>query len=457
MRMVRIPLLLVFMSAIPVAARPDGAPCAAVKTATLPPCASPETPAVATLDGAPIAPADLGEALRARRWGLKDAVAEARRAALRAEIDDVLVELEAVRRGISVGRLLDAEVTRKTAIPSDADLAAVYAEWKANGATKTLEELRPVLEGMAKDANRIRRESEFTRSLRERFPVTPGADEGAPGLAKDTVLATVGGRPITVSSAAARLDSAEFAVRLSLYFNEQSAFEKLAHARLLKAEAEKRGVTPESLEKDKVKVEEGHAVRFLGEAPVPPVLSLDLSRGTSRGSAAAPVTVVEWADFQCPPCSRMWSTLEEALKPYGDRVRYVYVQYPLAFHEFAQKAAEASLAARAQGRFFEYADILFKNQEALDVPSLKKYAADLGLNASRFAADLDGGVFATDVLLDRRSGARAGVTGTPQVFVNGVWIARSARTVAGVRGAVDAALAKAGTSAGPVAPKAAAR
>ena len=394
-----------------------------------------------------MAAAELGESLRERRAALKDAVAEARRAALKAEIDDVLLDLEAARRKVSTGSLLEAEVVRKTAEPSDADLARVYAEWKAKGADRTLEDLKPVLAGILRDEKRALRQAEFAGSLRERFPVKDGVDAGASGLGKDTLLATVGGRPITTSSAATRLDSAEFAVRLGLYFDEKAAFEKLAHARLLKAEAEKRGVTPESLEKEKVKVEEGHAVRFLGEAPVPPVLSLDLSRGSSRGSAAAPVTVVEWADFQCPPCSRMWTTLEEALEPYGDRVRY----------EFAQKAAEASLAARAQGRFFEYADLLFKNQNALDVPSLKKYAAGLGLDAARFAADLDGGVFVTDVLLDRRSGSRAGVTGTPQVFVNGVWLARSARTVAGVRGAVDAALAKAGASAGPVAPKAAAR
>ena len=449
--------LAALVAAAPARAGSDEAPCAAVKTTVLPPCAAPDASTVATLDGAPIAPAELGESLRERRAVLKDAVAEARRAALKAEIDDVLLDLEAARRKVSAGSLLEAEVVRKTAEPSDADLARVYAEWKAKGADRTLEDLKPVLAGILRDEKRALRQAEFAGSLRERFPVKDGVDAGASGLGKDTLLATVGGRPITTSSAATRLDSAEFAVRLGLYFDEKAAFEKLAHARLLKAEAEKRGVTPESLEKENVRVEEGHAVRFLGEAPVPPVLSLDLSRGSSRGSAAAPVTVVEWADFQCPPCSRMWTTLEEALEPYGDRVRYVYVQYPLAFHEFAQKAAEASLAARAQGRFFEYADLLFKNQNALDVPSLKKYAAGLGLDAARFAADLDGGVFVTDVLLDRRSGSRAGVTGTPQVFVNGVWLARSARTVAGVRGAVDAALAKAGASAGPVAPKAAAR
>lgn len=434
--------LVVLLPAVPAAAQASDAPCAAVKTEALPPCDAAAVPAVATLDGAPVTAADLDESLRARRAGLEAAVAEARRSALQAEIDDVLLELEAARRGVSLAGLLDTEVTRKTSPPTDADLALIYERWKAGGLKRTFEEMRPTLEGVAREGNRVRREAEFARSLREAFPVTMGVDAGAPGLAMDTVLATVGSRKVTVSSAATRLDAAGYGVRRALYYDEWDAFEKLAHARLLKAEAEKRGASAEALEREKVKVEEGHAVKFLAELPAPPALALDLSRGTSRGSPAAAATVVEWGDFQCPPCSHMWTTLEEALAPYGDRVRYVYVNFPLSIHEFAQKAAEAALAARAQGKFFEYASILFKNQKALDVPSLRKYAADLGLDTARFAAGLDGGLFAAEVLLDKRSGVRAGVTGTPQVFVNGVWLPRHTRTVADVRAAVDAALAR---------------
>jgi protein-disulfide isomerase len=270
-----------------------------------------------------------------------------------------------------------------------------------------------------------------------------GADAGKPGLAKSALLATVGGRKITVASAATRLDGAAFAVRRGLYFDERAAFENLAHARLLAAEAGRRGVTPEALEKQNVNVEEGHSVEFLGEMPAPPVLALDLSRGTSRGDPAAAVTVVEWADFECQHCSRMWTILEETLAPYGDRVRYVYLNWPLPFHEFAQKAAEAALAARAQGKFFAYASVLFRNQKALDPASLKKYASDLGLDAARFAADLDGGRFAGEVLLEKRAGIRAGVLGTPFVFVNGVWLRWDKSDVAGVRALVDAAFAAA--------------
>ena len=446
MRIIRTLGLGFLVWAVPAAAQTADAPCGAIKTTVLPPCdapapqAAPAGSALATLDGTPIAAAELGESLRARREGLGAAIAEARRAALQAEIDDVLMDLEASRRGVSLGSLLDTEVTRKTSPPTVAEVAVFYEKWKARGVKKTFEELKPALEGMSRDDNRIRREAEFGRSLRERFPLTMGVDAGATGLAKDPVLATVGGRMITAASAATRLDAAAFGVRRDLYFEEKDAFEKLVRERLLKVEAGKRGLSPEALKKENVRVEEGHAVKFLAELPAAPALSLDLSRGTSRGNPNAAVTVVEYADFQCPPCSRMWATLEAALAPYGDRVRYVYVNFPLPFHEFAQKAAEASLAARAQGKFFEYSSMLFKNQKALDAASLRKYAADLGLDAARFAADLDGGGYAAEVLLDKRSGVRAGVAGTPQVFVNGVWLPRGAREAAEVGAIVDAAL-----------------
>jgi protein-disulfide isomerase len=177
--------------------------------------------------------------------------------------------------------------------------------------------------------------------------------------------------------------------------------------------------------------------------PAPPVLELDVSLGASRGRESAPVSVVEWADFECPHCGHLWAAIEEALKPYGDRVRYVFLNFPMPSHEFAQKAAEAAAAARAQGRFFEYAGILFRNQKALDVPSLKKYAALAGLDPARFSLDLDGGRFAAEVFLERKSGLRAGVLGTPSIFVNGVWLRWDRTGIPDLRAAVDEALARA--------------
>lgn len=96
---------------------------------------------------------------------------------------------------------------------------------------------------------------------------------------------------------------------------------------------------------------------------------------------------------------------------------------------------------------------MFRNQEALDVPSLKKYAAASGCDAARFAADVDGGRYTADVLLEERGAVRVGVVGTPMFYVNGVWLRWESTDVRGIRAAVDAALARAGAA--PAAAKAA--
>jgi protein-disulfide isomerase len=154
------------------------------------------------------------------------------------------------------------------------------------------------------------------------------------------------------------------------------------------------------------------------------------------------VTLVEWGDFQCPPCGRIHPIVEEALEPYGDRVRFVFRQNPLNMHRYAWKAAEASLAAHAQGRFFEYKNILFHHQNALDVDSLKRYATEAGLDRKRFDRDLDSGRFAAGVYAEIRQGARLGVLGTPVFFVNGVKVDSTDYGVEGFRRLIDAALAR---------------
>jgi len=127
------------------------------------------------------------------------------------------------------------------------------------------------------------------------------------------------------------------------------------------------------------------------------------------------------------------------LKAYGNKVRFVVRDFPLEQHEWARKAAEAANAAKAQGKFFEYAALLFQRQKALDVASLKKYASELGLNRARFDAELDKGIYESEIKHDLDDGEIYGVGSTPSIFINGVLL--KVLSAEGLREAIDRAAA----------------
>ena len=140
----------------------------------------------------------------------------------------------------------------------------------------------------------------------------------------------------------------------------------------------------------------------------------------SRGPAAAPVTIVEFSDFECPFCYGLYPTLRMIERNYPEQVRIVYRQFPLTnIHPRAQKAAEASLCAHEQGRFWDMHDSLFGFQEQLGVDALKRRAEELKLETATFNACLDSGRKADAIKQDIADAVKAGVTGTPTFFVNG--------------------------------------
>jgi predicted DsbA family dithiol-disulfide isomerase len=140
----------------------------------------------------------------------------------------------------------------------------------------------------------------------------------------------------------------------------------------------------------------------------------------SYGAVAAPVTIVEFSDFECPDCAAVAEALETVLKLNGDKVRVVYRQFPLAhLHAHAQKAAEGSLCAHEQQRFLEFRNSLFEDQKSLAITDLKRRAAKLKLNQAVFDACLDSGKHAKSIDRDLDEGYGAGVKDTPTIFVNG--------------------------------------
>jgi len=162
----------------------------------------------------------------------------------------------------------------------------------------------------------------------------------------------------------------------------------------------------------------GPPVRILLEAPRAAVV-VDAA-DPSLGNAKAPVTIVEYSDFQCPYCLRAAPTLKRLRETYGDKVRVVWKDFPLTqIHPQAFKAAEAGHCAAEQGKFWEYHDKLFGNQQALQPDFLKQYAKDAGMDAEKFGTCLDSSKYAERVRDSVASGSQLGVSSTPTVFVNG--------------------------------------
>jgi protein-disulfide isomerase len=155
----------------------------------------------------------------------------------------------------------------------------------------------------------------------------------------------------------------------------------------------------------------------------PPRIDVAHEGFPAKGPQDAPVTIVEFSDFECPYCSRVLPTLEQVVANYEDSVRVVFRQFPLnSIHARAQKAAEASLCADDQGKFWEMHDAMFARQKELAVPNLKEMAAELSLDAEAFASCLDGSKYAEQVAADLEAGQAAGVSGTPAMFINGRFV-----------------------------------
>jgi len=148
---------------------------------------------------------------------------------------------------------------------------------------------------------------------------------------------------------------------------------------------------------------------------------LNNSAAPVLGRRDAAVTLVEFADFQCPFCGQFHSTLARLEKQFGDKLAVVYRQFPLTqIHPFAFKAAEASLCANEQAKFWQLHDLMYQEQAKLTVSDLKDKARRIGVDQKRFDSCLDSGKYVEQVQNDFKEGSRVGVTGTPALFVNGI-------------------------------------
>ncbi|MCA9577191.1 MAG: thioredoxin domain-containing protein [Polyangiales bacterium] len=166
------------------------------------------------------------------------------------------------------------------------------------------------------------------------------------------------------------------------------------------------------LERDELR--EHFRVRYGADTRV----EIDLDDAPVRGAVMAPVTIVEFSDFECPFCSRAHRPLGRAVEEFPGQVRLVFRHYPLSMHQHAAAAAVAAEAAGAQGKFWEMHDLLFENQTNLEPTDIARYAQSLGLDMDRFRADFEDEALRARVDRSRAEGQRIGVNSTPTIYVN---------------------------------------
>jgi protein-disulfide isomerase len=177
----------------------------------------------------------------------------------------------------------------------------------------------------------------------------------------------------------------------------------------------------------------------VAQAPAGPV-TFKLDGAASKGPDDAKVTLVDFSDFQCGFCGRLSETMDEVMPEFeGKSVRFVSMQFPLGRFPHSQKAAEAALAAAAQGKYWEYKKLVYQNQRALTDESFEQFAEQLGMDMERFRKEMEDKTWAAAVSAQRSEGQKGGVTGTPALFLNGLKIG-GALPAESLRSAINEAL-----------------
>jgi protein-disulfide isomerase len=166
---------------------------------------------------------------------------------------------------------------------------------------------------------------------------------------------------------------------------------------------------------ERAQIEDMYTLRYGRETEV----RLPIDQAPLRGAPMAPITIVEFSDFECAYCGRAHPILRRALREFEGKVRLAFMNFPLSMHERAVPAAAAAIAAGNQGKFWEMHDLLFENQVALEAQDLERYAAQLGLDVERFRTDSASEETRARIERDRQQGIEVGVEGTPTMFVNG--------------------------------------
>lgn len=423
------------------------------------------------------------------------AIREARQRAVDARVGSMLIAAEAKKRGKTSADIIEAEINSRIPPPTEQEIKEAYDANRDQIGSAPIESVRTELINFIRNQRSQPLHAALLNRLKMTNVVSKNADVNTPNLAPGTVLVSINGEPLRVDTINERMKAYIYKLDMRIYGARDQVLDRRINDLLIIAEANKKNVgadqivraeiteklkTPTDAEVTKFYEENKSRIRgdlagsrsaiitylqeeqqakleialaeklragakmqvFLKE-PQPPVINVSLGGGATRGDANAAVRIVEFTDFQCSACGGMYPVVEDVLKSYGNRVHFVLRNFPLtSIHANALVAAQAAEAAKAQGKYWEYIDLLFKNQTALEPDSLKKYATQVGLDRKQFDAELDSGKYEPLVRKDIEEGEGYGIEATPTFFINGVVLTEY--SAEGLRAAIEKAFAKAG-------------
>lgn len=416
---------------------------------------------LATLKGRSITSRDLSPTAQQAVAKLPDVISNVRKQLYSQKLGSILLENEAKARKTTVAALLKLQ-TAKIKDPTAAEIQAVYDANQEQIGGRPLAEVKKQIVAFIRRGPEEKAISEFVDTLAAKYKVVYGKDVNTQDLKAEDILFTVGPRTFTVREFEDESRLTLYGIRADFYDELLAEVEQALFDAMVLEEAKALKVAPSDLiaaeltaklkdftDAERFRVQETFRAKLAAKfdpkvlirEPEPPVQNISADDDPATGPANAPVTVIMFSDFQCSACAAIDPVLKHVLAGYGDKVRFVVRDFPLeGIHNNAFAAAKAAAAAHAQGKFKEYTELLYTRQDALDPVSLKKYAAELGLNVKQFELDFNSEKTAAEVRKDMADGESYGVNSTPTIFVNGV----SVRTfsAAGFRKAIDRALKK---------------
>ncbi len=462
-------------------------------------CEAASNATIAVVDGEKIEASTIAADVATRVALYRTALDQLRARMVQAAITERLLDAAAKDKGVSSGDLVRHEIMDLVAPPTDADVKT-YFDQTYGDEPGSFERRAPEIRQFLLEKRRESAYFAFTQSLRAAAkidviiatPKPPASEEE-----RSLVIARVNGQSIRLGEIEDRVLPASFELRRKIYLAQRAALDQRIEDILLAHEAGRRGMTKQDLldadvgekahivdakeaeayyskhadelggrpfadVRDRVieflqQVEDDRAVDAYVAAlrarttvtdllvePAPPSQVVDAPDRPWIGSASAAVTIVEFADFQCPTCAAASASARSVVAAHPGSVRLVARNFPLPQHARSFAAAEAAEAAAAQGKFWPYAALLFANQEVLTDERLKQLAGDAGLDVPTFVADVAAHRFKERVERDVSDGNRLGILATPAFYVNGRFVEDASDTA--LEAAVQDALDRASTS-----------